>query len=68
MLTRTLAVAALVSLLAAGPVHASVSPREVAEAERTFAADGRAMGIKQSFLKHMADDAIVFAPEPVNAK
>ena len=69
MPVRPLAVAALVvSLGAAGAAQAAANPKDLAKAERAFAADGRAMGIKQSFLKHMADDAIVFAPDPVNAK
>lgn len=40
----------------------------VVAAERAFAADGLAMGIKASFLKHSAPEAIVFAPGPVNAQ
>lgn len=62
------AAAVVISLAAAGQAEAAANPKRVAEAERAFAADGRAMGIKASFLKHMADDAIVFAPDPVNAK
>jgi ketosteroid isomerase-like protein len=69
MFRRPLAACAIVmSLGVAGPVHAAANPKVVAEAERAFAADGASMGIKQSFLKHMADDAIVFAPDAVNAK
>lgn len=45
-----------------------LTPAPVVVAERAFAADGLAMGIKQSFLKNMADDAIVFQPEPRNAR
>jgi ketosteroid isomerase-like protein len=41
---------------------------QIEAAERAFAADGGAMGIKGSFLKHMADDAIVFSPTATNAK
>ncbi|MET3664201.1 DUF4440 domain-containing protein [Caulobacter sp. 1776] len=41
---------------------------QIEAAERAFAADGLAMGIKGSFLKHMADDAIVFDPAPASAK
>lgn len=47
---------------------APVTPAPVVAAERAFAADGVAMGIKQSFLKHMADDAIVFQPDPMGAR
>ncbi|MDB5470187.1 MAG: hypothetical protein JWR84_1747, partial [Caulobacter sp.] len=38
------------------PTPAPLTPAPVVAAERAFAADGLAMGIKQSFLKHMADD------------
>ena len=62
------AAAVVISLGAASAAQAAANPKDVAKAERAFAADGKAMGIKQSFLKHMADDAIVFAPDPVNAK
>jgi ketosteroid isomerase-like protein len=41
---------------------------QIEAAERAFAADGATMGVRDSFLKHMADDAIVFAPSPTNAK
>lgn len=46
----------------------STPAAQIEAAERAFAADGATMGIKGSFLKHMADDAIVFDPAPVNAK
>jgi ketosteroid isomerase-like protein len=41
---------------------------QVEAAERAFAADGLAWGVKRSFLKHMADDAIIFTPHPINAR
>lgn len=47
---------------------ASTPAAQIEAAERAFAADGATMGIKRSFLKHMADDAIVFDPAPVSAK
>ena len=50
------------------PTPAPLTPAPVVAAERAFAADGLALGIKQSFLKNMADDAIVFQPDPVNAR
>jgi ketosteroid isomerase-like protein len=57
------------ALLVAAPVLAATpSPAEIEKAERAFAADGLALGVRDSFLKHMADDAIVFRPGPVNAK
>ncbi len=60
--------AALVALLAApSATYAAADPADVAAAERAFAADGLALGIRGSFLKHSADDAIVLRPGPVNA-
>lgn len=64
---KTVLIAGL--LLAAAPALASQpSPAEIEKAERAFAADGLALGIRDSFLKHMADDAIMFRPGPVSAK
>lgn len=66
--------ALLACLLLATPVSAAEpsppkpSGAEIEKAERAFAADGLALGIRDSFLKHMADDAIVFRPGPVSAK
>ena len=54
--------------LAAQPSSSGPSPAEIEKAERAFAADGLALGVRDSFLRHMADDAIVFRPGPVNAK
>ncbi len=58
------------ALLAATPALAAKapSPAEIEKAERAFAADGLALGVRDSFLKHMADDAIIFRPGPVSAK
>ncbi|MDB5469952.1 MAG: hypothetical protein JWR84_1512, partial [Caulobacter sp.] len=39
---------------------------QVAAAERAFAADGLAMGVKPSFLKWSTPDAILLLAEPVN--
>jgi ketosteroid isomerase-like protein len=47
---------------------ATTPAQQIEAAERAFAADGLALGVRGSFLKHMADDAIVFEPAPVNAK
>jgi ketosteroid isomerase-like protein len=70
MFARSLAAAIVIALSAgaAGQVQAAANPRDVAEAEQAFAADGKSMGMTKAFLKHMADDAILFAPDPVNAK
>lgn len=48
--------------------QSSSSPEAVVTAERAFAADGAAMGVKASFLKHAAPDAIIVRTEPVNAR
>lgn len=54
----------------AGAVQAeSRNPADQVEAaERAFAADGLALGVKRAFLKHMAGDAIIFTPAPANAR
>jgi ketosteroid isomerase-like protein len=62
------ALIACVLLSATPTLAATPSPAEIEKAERAFAADGLALGMRDSFLKHMADDAIVFSPGPVNAK
>ena len=54
--------------LAAPARAAPADPAQVVAAERAFAADGAALGIRDSFLKHSADQAIVLQPEPVLAK
>lgn len=55
-------------LLMAAPLAArAADPAPVVAAERAFAADGLAMGIKKSFLKHASLEAILFAPDPVKA-
>jgi ketosteroid isomerase-like protein len=66
MLKTALIVCALLSATSALAV--TPSPAEIEKAERAFAADGLSLGVRDSFLKHMADDAIVFHPGPVNAK
>jgi ketosteroid isomerase-like protein len=54
---------ALASPAGAAAVPAS-SPAAVVAAERAFAADGLALGVKDSFLKHSAPTGIVLNPEP----
>lgn len=54
-------------LLTALPARAA-DPAPVVDAERAFAADSAKDGVKASFLKWSAPDAIVFAPEPASAK
>lgn len=62
------ALIACVLLVAPPALAATPSPAEIEKAERAFAADGLALGVRDSFLKHMADDAIMFRPGPVSAK
>jgi ketosteroid isomerase-like protein len=61
--------AAVLAAVLGAPALAAppVTPAPVVAAERTFAADGLALGIKGSFLKHSADNAIVIQPDPINA-
>lgn len=54
---RLLAAALAAFTLAAAP--AAITPAPIVAAERAFAADGLAMGVDASFLKHSTDDAIV---------
>lgn len=57
------------ALIVAAPAVATDHPATPIEAaERAFAADGLTYGIRGSFLRHMADDAIMFAPGPVSAR
>jgi hypothetical protein len=62
-----LAFAAAFALLVVGPAAAEIDPAPVVAAERAFAADGVALGVQASFLKHSAPEAIVFGPEPILA-
>jgi len=61
---------AAAALLVAGSALAApkVDPAPVVAAERAFAADGEAMGVRDSFLKHSAPEGIVLQPEPILAK
>ena len=56
--------AALFALMAfaASPALAA-DPAAVVAAERAFAADGLALGVRDAFLKHSAPEAIVFQPD-----
>jgi hypothetical protein len=52
-------------LLAGAPAAAQATP---IEAERAFAADAQALGQWTAFRKWAADDATMFAPQPVKAQ
>lgn len=64
VLTAIVASAATATLALAEP---RTSADQIEAAERAFAADGAALGMRDSFLKHMASDAIIFTPQPTNA-
>lgn len=66
MLKALLSVGLAATLVASA--QAQTPAAQVEAAERAFAADGLALGVRDSFLKHMAGDAIMFAPGPVSAK
>lgn len=55
---------------AARPADESQSPalQSLAKAERDFARDGVARGVRESFLAHFADDGVGFRPHPVNMR
>ncbi|WP_269715110.1 YybH family protein [Caulobacter sp. NIBR2454] len=67
-MNRLLLIAAAIALPLTAQAAEPASPAEVVAAERAFAADGFANGVKASFLRHMTDDALMFVPGPVNAK
>ncbi|WP_340646870.1 DUF4440 domain-containing protein [Phenylobacterium sp.] len=54
---------ALLAFAATPTMAAPVDPAPVVAAERAFAVDGLALGVRDAFLKHSAADAIVFQPE-----
>jgi ketosteroid isomerase-like protein len=41
---------------------------ELAQAERDFSATSDSVGIRESFLRYLSDDAVMFNPHPVNGK
>lgn len=57
----------LAGVLASSPAAAATDTAPLVAAERAFAADGLALGVKQAFLKHSAPEAILFDPGPVLA-
>ncbi len=67
-LAATLVAALAISTLAVAPgARAAADPGQVVDAEKAFSADAGAMGVKRSFLKWAAPDAVVLEPDPVNA-
>jgi ketosteroid isomerase-like protein len=64
MQPRTIAATLALALPAFAHAAPAADPAPVVAAERAFAADGLALGIKDSFLKHSAPEGIVLNPEP----
>ena len=58
----------LLPLLAPAVATAAADTREVADAERAFAAMARDKGVGSAFKSFVADDGILFVPEPRPAK
>lgn len=52
----------------ATPVAPPSAAAAVAEAERTFAADAARRGTPAAFVAHLAEDGLVFVPEPENGR
>ena len=63
-----LAAAGLLAAVYAQAAPPAADPAPVIAAERAFSARAAEVGVAQSFLENMTDDAIVFAPDPVKAK
>lgn len=68
MKPSSLALAFLIALNPKAFAAEKPDPAPVVAAERAFAADGLALGIGQSFVRHAAPEGFVFAPDPVNAR
>jgi ketosteroid isomerase-like protein len=69
---KILAGTGLAAVLLASPALAQTIDRQAAldglvTAEKTFSKTAAEKGIRDSFLRFMADDAIMFLPDPVNA-
>lgn len=54
--------------IAAGPAAVAADPAPLIAAEHAFSARAGEIGIGPSFLEYMTGDAIILAPDPVNAK
>lgn len=62
---RNLGLTALCFVLL-GACAGKPTPADIVDTERAFAADGYERGVKASFLKYSADDAVMLQPGPVN--
>ena len=53
----------------AGPANTADSQvDDLASAERAFAAQAQTLGVREAFLRHLAEDAWLMRPQPVRAK
>jgi ketosteroid isomerase-like protein len=70
MIRRSVAGLLLLGCALAGEAQTPVPPAlaTMAQEERDFAAACRKVGLRDSFLQFFADDALLFTPDPVNAK
>jgi ketosteroid isomerase-like protein len=66
---RSLAVLATVTACAHAPAARTEDPLvSMVEAERAFAAAAGPLGVRDSFLRFIADDGVLFRPGPVNGR
>lgn len=63
-----LTVLILASPLAAGPAELRGDVKSLVEAEREFSKTSEKKGIREAFLAFLADDALLFRPNPVNGR
>jgi ketosteroid isomerase-like protein len=70
ILSKLLTISALLLAAATGSAQTSTmaTVNSLADAERNFARAGVERGIRESFLQNFAEDGIIFAPGPTNAK
>jgi ketosteroid isomerase-like protein len=73
VMKKTLALLLILLMLTAGfsfaqKADAQSDLRSLVETERAFAKMAAAKGIRDSFLAYLADDGVLFRPQPVNGK
>lgn len=65
---RAIVLAAALLMFACASLGPAAGREELADAERAFAADSLARGIRASFIGHFAPDGLVFEPQPVRVR
>ena len=65
---KRFSLALAIALLGSPALAQGADPTPVVAAERAFAARAAEVGVGPSFVEFAAPDAIVFAPDPVNAR